>query len=78
MSEISRLAIVIAIAASIATPALAQIADPPYAPPLYNYYAAPGIGVSPGIGDPTPYSNLPAATGGGSYGYNVGVLRDGG
>jgi hypothetical protein len=70
MSKTSKLAIVAAIAASIATPALAQIADPPYAPPLYNYYPALSIG------GPTPYSNFPAATGGGSYGYNVGVLRD--
>jgi hypothetical protein len=76
MSKIPRLAIVVAIAASIATPAWAQFVDPPYSPPLYSYYAAPGIG--PGIGVPAPYSNFPAATGGGSYGYNVGVLRDGG
>jgi hypothetical protein len=61
---------VAAIAASIATPALAQIADPPYAPPLYDHYPTPGIGVA------APYANLPAATGGGSYGYNDRVLRD--
>lgn len=78
MSMMSKLAIVAAIAASIATPVFAQIADTPYAPPLYNYYPAPGIGVAPSIGFAPPYSNLPAATGGGSYGYNVGVLRDGG
>jgi hypothetical protein len=78
MSKMSRLAIVVPIAASFATPALAQIADSPYAPPLYNYYPAPGIGVAAGIGVVAPYSNFPAATGGGSYGYNVGVLRDGG
>lgn len=70
MCKISKLAMVAAIAASSATPALAQMADPPYAPPLYNYYPAPGIGGA------APYSNFPEATGGGSYGYNVGVLRD--
>jgi hypothetical protein len=64
----SKLTIIAAIAASIATPALA--ADPPYARALYDYFPASDIGVA------TPYSNLPAATGGGSYGYNVGVLRD--
>jgi hypothetical protein len=77
MSKMSKLAIVVAIAASIATPVFAQIADTPYAPPLNNYYPA-GIGVAPGIRVAPPYSNFPAATGGGSYGYNVGVLRDGG
>jgi hypothetical protein len=62
MSKMSKLAIIAAIAASIATPALA--ADPPYARALYNYFPASDIG------------NFPATTGGGSYGYNVGVLRD--
>jgi hypothetical protein len=55
------LAMVAAIAAaSSVTPALAQIADPRYAPPLYDYYPAAGINVA------APYSDFPAATGGGS------------
>lgn len=70
MTRMSKLAIVAAVAGSIGTPALAQVADPPYAPPLYDYYPTPGVGVS------SPYSNFPATTGGGSFGYNVGVLRD--
>jgi hypothetical protein len=72
MSKTAKLAVIVVAAASIATPALAQVADPQYAPPLYNYYPPPDIGVA------APYSNFPAATGGGSYGYNVGVLKDGG
>ena len=71
MSKTSNLAVVAATAASIATPALAQIVDPPYVPPLYDYDPAPGFGAAPAD------SNFPAATGGGSYGYNDGLLRDG-
>jgi len=70
MSKTSKLAIVAAIAASIATPALAQVVDPRYAPPLYDYDPAPGFIAA------SPFSNFPAATGGGSYGYNEGLLRD--
>jgi hypothetical protein len=79
MRKMSKLAIVVAIAASIAAPALAQVADPPNAPPPYNYYPATGFGIPvPGIVVVPPYSNFPGATGGGSYGYNDGLLRDGG
>jgi hypothetical protein len=59
MSKMSRLAIVAAIVASVATPAFAQS---PYAHRRsYNYY-------------PAPYSKDPAATGGRSSGYPVGII----
>ncbi len=64
------------IAAGISAPATAQIVGPPpsspYDPPLYNY----GPGYAPGPLLISPYSDHPAATGGGSYGYNVDTLRD--
>ncbi len=52
MIKVSRLAIVAAIMASIATPALAQYRYTHRRP--YNYYPAPGVAA--------PYSNYPAAT----------------
>lgn len=76
MIKLSSLAIIGTIAAGISTPAMAQIVGPPpgspYDPPLYNY--APGYAPGPLL--ISPYSDHPAATGGGSYGYNVDNLRD--
>ena len=60
---------------------------PAPAPPLF-YAPAPPLLYAPAPAPPlfyapaspiflwSPYSNHPAATGGGSYGYNVKVLRD--
>jgi hypothetical protein len=68
MSKTSKISIKIgiltAIAASIATPALAQT---PYGA-LYDAYPTPG--------GPYSYSDLPAAAGGGSLGYNYKVRHD--
>lgn len=75
MIKFSSLAIIGTIAVGISAPATAQIVGPPsypYDPPLYNY--APGYAPGPLL--ISPYSNHPAATGGGSYGYNVDILRD--
>jgi hypothetical protein len=57
--------ILAAVATSIATPALAQT---PHYGGYYDAYPNPGL--------PYGYSNLPAATGGGSLGYNYEVLHD--
>jgi hypothetical protein len=78
MMKFSTLAIVVMIVAGISAPAMAQIVvpsgRPSYGPPPF-YAPAPPL-----IDAPAPllfslYSNHPAATGGGSYGYNVKVLR---
>lgn len=78
MKTFSYLTIAAAIAASISAPALAQVplapAAIPNGPPLYGYVPSP----VPGPLMPTPFSNSPFATGGGSFGYNVDVLRDNG
>lgn len=64
MSKVSKLVFVAAIAASAATPALAQTPGEGF----YNY-SAPGPAWS-------YYSDHPAATGGGSWGYNEQVRKD--
>lgn len=66
MSKMSKIAILAAIATSIAAPALAQT-------PFYDAYYSSSY-QRPGA--PYSYSNLPAATGGGSLGYNYQVLHD--
>jgi hypothetical protein len=72
MKKFSSLTIAAAISASISAPALAQTVGPatPYDPPLYSYAPAPPLFFW------SPYSNHPAATGGGSWGYNVDTLRN--
>jgi hypothetical protein len=74
MNKFSSLTIAAAILASISAPALAQIAGPAPGslddPPLYNYAPAAPLFLW------SPYSNHPAFTGGGSYGYNVDVLKN--
>jgi len=60
MTKISKLGIIVAIAASMTAPALAQT---PYGD-FYNSYPNSGWAYY------SYYSNHPAATGGGSLGYN--------
>ena len=66
MTKIFKLGIIAAIAASMTAPALAQT---PYGG-YYNSYHGPAWAYDP------YYSNLPAATGGGSFGYNEQVMKD--
>jgi hypothetical protein len=74
MKKFSSVAVIATIAVGISAPAMAQIvgtpAAPPYDPPIYNYAPAPPLFFW------SPYSNHPAFTGGGSYGYNVDTLRN--
>jgi hypothetical protein len=86
MSKTSRLTLIAALAgAAIAAPTFSQTAAARQAfrhhaayphPRLYNY--APGglYNYAPGPVIVSPFSNHPAATGGGSLGYNVDNLRD--
>jgi hypothetical protein len=83
MMKFSSLAIIVTIAAGISAPAMAQIVVPSggssYDPPLFYAPApAPPLFYAPAPSPFlwSPYSNHPAVTGGGSYGYNVKVLRD--
>ena len=87
MSKTSRTVVIAVLAAAaVAAPILSDSAAARRAPRhhapapsgrLYNY--APGglYDYAPGPAF-SPYSNHPAATGGGSLGYNVDNLRDGG
>jgi hypothetical protein len=74
MKKFSSIAIIVTIAVGISVPAMAQIVGAPvaapYDPPIYNYAPASPLFFW------SPYSNHPVATGGGSWGYNVNVLRD--
>jgi hypothetical protein len=86
MSKTSRLTLIAALAAAaVAAPTFSQTAaarrairhyGPDPHPRLYNY--APGglYDYAPGPVIVLPFSNHPAATGGGSFGYNVDNLRD--
>jgi hypothetical protein len=86
MSKTSRTALIVALAAAaVAAPSLSQTAAARRAPRhhaaapygrLYN--DAPGglYDYAPGPAIVLPFSNDPAATGGGSLGYNVDNLRD--
>ena len=88
MSKTSRTVVIAVLAAAaVAAPILSDSAAARRAPRhhapsgrLYNY--APGglydYAPGPAISPYSPYSNYPAATGGGSLGYNVDNLRDGG
>jgi hypothetical protein len=83
MIKFSSLAIIATTAVGITAPAIAQIVVPPggpsYDPPLFYAPApAPPLFYAPAPSPFlwSPYSNHPAVTGGGSYGYNVKVLRD--
>jgi hypothetical protein len=79
MVKKSTLAVLVVALAGISSPAFAQyygnygdtaagLDEVSLSQPLYNYAPAPLF--------VTPYSNHPVATGGGSYGYNVGTLRN--
>jgi hypothetical protein len=82
MSKTSRTALISALfAAAVAAPTLSQTAEAQRAPRpagpsgrLYN--AAPGGLYDYAPGPYSPFSNDPAATGGGSLGYNVDTLRN--
>jgi len=64
--------------AGMASPAIAQPARFAPDPPLYDYAPAPApYGLVPGGGFGSPFdSNSPAASGGGSWGYNAHNPRD--
>lgn len=77
MMKFSSLAIIVMSAAGISVPAMAQIVAYAPAPPRLYAPAPPLLyAPAPPLFLWSPYSNHPAATGGGSYGYNVKILRD--